>query len=296
MSEKMIVGMGEILWDVFDEKKILGGAPANFAYNIAQFGLNSKVISAVGNDKMGDDIERILQEKNVGHCLARVDKRTGTVYVRVDEAGIPTYDITENVAWDYIPFMPEFKEMAKKTQVFCFGSLAQRSERSRATINAYLDLMPSSPNSMKIFDINLRQSYYNAEILNASFNKCNVLKTNDEELEIIARYLGYDHLEMRDACKALVHMFNFKALILMCGAKGSYIFTADDASYFDTPVVEVQDTVGAGDSFLSGYVAAALRGFSVADAHQFAVDVSAYVCTQAGAMVTFPNELLERLG
>lgn len=295
MTNKMIVGMGEVLWDIFDNKKNLGGAPANFAYNISQFGLKSLVISAVGNDLLGDEIIDVLNKKEVSHNLAKVDRPTGTVHVHVDNKGIPSYEITERVAWDYIPLSPELKLLAKETQVVCFGSLAQRSEVSRNTINSFLDWMPSSPNSMKIFDINLRQKYYSAEVLNSSFNKCNVLKTNDEELEIIVRYFGYDHLDMKDACKELVRMFNFKALILTCGVAGSYIFTPSLVSFYDTPLVDVVDTVGAGDSFLSAFVAATLKGHGVVEAHRFAVDVSAYVCTQPGAMVTFPEELLKRL-
>ena len=295
MSRKMIVGMGEILWDIFEDKKRLGGAPANFAYNLSQFGMHSSVISAVGKDKLGDEIVSFLDEKGVEHSLARVDKPSGTVLVSVDSEGIPSYEITRDVAWDFIPFTSELRAYAKNTQVFCFGSLAQRSEKSRAAINSFLDIMPSSPSSMKIFDINLRQGYYNAEILNASFNKCNVLKTNDEELEVIARYLGYDHLGTLGACKALVHMFNFKALILTCGINGSYVFTQESYSFYETPRVEVVDTVGAGDAFLSGFVAAVLSGKSMSDAHHFAVDASAFVCTQVGAMVTYPSELLDRL-
>lgn len=295
MSDKMIIGIGEILWDVFKDKKVLGGAPANFAYNIAQFGLNGQVLSAIGKDELGEGVVKQLDEKGVNHNLAVVNRPTGTVYVKVDNQGIPTYDITENVAWDVIPMTASLKELAKRTQVICFGSLAQRSEISRATINSFLDLMPSSPNSYKIFDINLRQNYYSAEVLNASFNKCNMLKTNDEELEVIAKYFGYDHLGVREICKSLVHTFNFKILILTCGTKGSYVFTPELVSFLGTPVVEVADTVGAGDSFLSAFIASVLRGKSIEESHRFAVDVSAYVCTQEGAMIKYPKELLERI-
>lgn len=295
MIDKKIVGIGEILWDVFGERKTLGGAPANFVYNIAQFGLDGLVVSAIGNDKMGSEIAQNLQEKKVESILATSNKRTGTVIVDVDNAGVPAYDITDNVAWDFIYMTPELKELAKRTQVVCFGSLAQRSMVTRTTINTFLDLMPSSPNSMKIFDVNLRQNYYSAEILNASLNKCNVLKVNDEELAVIVHYFGYDHLTTKKACKELVKMFNFKALILTCGMKGSYIFTPILTSFYDTPTVNVVDTVGAGDSFLAAFVAAILKGKSIADAHRFAVEMSAYVCTQEGGMVDIYQDLLDRI-
>ena len=295
MSQQIIIGMGEALWDVFPEGKRLGGAPANFAYNISQLGLNGQVVSAIGNDKLGQEILAVFNSKNIKYSLPLVDRPTGTVQVSLDDKGVPCYEICQDVAWDEIPFTEELQVMAQHTQVICFGSLAQRSATSRATINAFIDAMPKDEEVLRIFDINLRQDFYNKEILENSFNKCNILKTNDEELEIIANLFGYNELGVSEVCKALIANYNFKYLILTCGVAGSYIFSKEEESFWETPLVQVKDTVGAGDSFTAAFTVAHLKGMSIQKAHQFAVNVSAYVCTQSGAMVNFPEELIKQV-
>ena len=182
--------MGEALWDVLPEGKKIGGAPANFAYHVSQFGFDSRVVSAVGNDELGDEILEVFREKQLKHQLERVNYPTGTVQVTLDGEGVPCYDIKEGVAWDNIPFTDDLKRLALNTRAVCFGSLAQRNEVSRATINRFLDTMPDMDGQLKIFDINLRQSFYTREVLRESFLKCNVLKINDEELVTISRMFG----------------------------------------------------------------------------------------------------------
>ena len=161
----MIVGMGEALWDVLPEGKKIGGAPANFAYHVSQFGFNSRVVSAVGDDKLGNEILENFSEKNLNFLIEKVPYPTGTVQVELDDEGIPCYDIKEGVAWDNIPFTPALEELAKQTRAVCFGSLAQRSVVSRETINKFLDAMPDDNGQLRIFDINLRQNFYTKEIL-----------------------------------------------------------------------------------------------------------------------------------
>ena len=295
MLQQLIIGMGEALWDVFPEGKRLGGAPANFAYNISQLGLNGQVVSAIGNDKLGREILSVFNSKKIKYSLPLVDCPTGTVQVSLDDKGVPCYEICQDVAWDEIPFTDELQAMAQHTQVICFGSLAQRSATSRATINAFIDAMPQDEGVLRIFDINLRQDFYTKEILENSFEKCNVLKTNDEELEIIAHLFGYNQLDLSEVCQALIANYNFKYLILTCGVEGSYVFSKEEESFCKTPLVKVKDTVGAGDSFTAAFTVAHLRGMSIQEAHQFAVSVSAYVCTQAGAMVNFPEELIQQV-
>ena len=291
----IIVGMGEALWDVLPEGKKIGGAPANFAYHVSQFGFDSRVVSAVGNDELGDEILEIFREKQLKHQLERVNYPTGTVQVTLDNGGVPCYDIKEGVAWDNIPFTDDLKRLALSTRAVCFGSLAQRDEVSRATINRFLDTMPDMEGQLKIFDINLRQNFYTKEVLRESFRKCNVLKINDEELIIISRMFGYPGIDLQDKCWILLAKYNLKMLILTCGVNGSYVFTPGEISFVETPKVEVADTVGAGDSFTATFVAAVLKGKSVAEAHKLAVEVSAYVCTQNGAMPELPARLREQL-
>lgn len=290
-----IVGMGEALWDVLPEGKKLGGAPANFAYHMSQFGYDSVVVSAVGDDKLGNEILDNLAAKQLQHKIEKVPYPTGVVQVTLDDAGVPCYEIKENVAWDNIPFTSALEELAQHTQAVCFGSLAQRSVVSRKTINSFLDAMPRKEGQYKIFDINLRQGFYNKEILDESFNKCNILKINDEELITISRLFGFPGIDLQDKCWILLAKYNLKMLILTCGINGSYVFTPGEVSFVETPKVEVADTVGAGDSFTAAFIAAVLAGKSVAHAHRLAVDVSAYICTQNGAMPHLPEEMKRRI-
>lgn len=287
----IIVGMGEALWDVLPEGKKIGGAPANFAYHVSQFGLDSCVVSAVGEDKLGKEILDNFDEKQLTYQIEQVPYPTGTVQVELDEAGVPCYDIKEGVAWDNIPFTPELEDLARRTRAVCFGSLAQRSIVSRETINRFLDTMPEGEDQWKIFDINLRQGFYTKEILCVSMRKCNILKINDEELITLSRMFGWPGIDLEDKCWILLAKFNLRMLILTCGVNGSYVFTPGEISFVETPKVEVADTVGAGDSFTAAFVAAILKGKSVADAHHLAVKVSAYVCTCNGAMPMLPEEL-----
>lgn len=295
MNTDIIVGLGEALWDVLPEGKKLGGAPANFAYHTRQFGFNSVAVSAVGEDKLGDETLAALDEKGLEYDMARVPYPTGTVQVTLDEEGIPTYDIRENVAWDNIPFTPELEELARNCRAVCFGSLAQRNVVSRETIHKFLDTMPSDNGRLKIFDINLRQNFYTKEVLCDSLCRCNVLKINDEELVIIGRMFGYPGLDMRNKCWLILGKYNLDMLVLTCGTNGSYVFTPGNVSFQETPKVDVVDTVGAGDSFTGAFCSGILKGMSVAEAHKMAVDVSAYVCTQSGAMPVLPGSIVNRM-
>ena len=291
----IVVGMGEALWDVLPEGKKIGGAPANFAYHVSQFGLNSRVVSAVGEDKLGSEILDNFRAKQLNCMIETVPYPTGTVQVELDAEGVPCYDIKEGVAWDNIPFTPALADLARQTRAVCFGSLAQRSVVSRQTINSFLDAMPQDDNVLKIFDVNLRQSFYTKEILCNSFSKCNILKINDEELVTVSRMFGYPSIDLQGKCWILLAKYNLKMLILTCGVNGSYVFTPGNVSFVETPKVEVANTVGAGDSFTATFVAAILKGLCVQEAHKLAVKVSAYVCTQNGAMPELPESLKESM-
>lgn len=290
-KEKYVVGIGEVLWDVLPDGKKIGGAPANFAYHVSQFGLNGLAVSAVGNDGLGEEIEDVLNRQGLEHHLERVGFSTGTVEVCLDKAGVPQYDIKENVAWDNIHFTEELKEIAGKTQAVCFGSLAQRNPVSRKTIHEFLDAMPAG--GMKVFDINLRQSFFSEEVVRQSIAKCDILKINDEELVIVKELLGLRKETQDRLCEELLSSGDLRMLILTCGADGSKVFSDEGISVLGTPKVEVADTVGAGDSFTAAFVASILKGKSIKEAHRAAVDVSAYVCTQRGAMPRLPKDLTE---
>ncbi|MBR3727222.1 MAG: carbohydrate kinase [Prevotella sp.] len=293
--KQLVVGLGEALWDVLPEGKKLGGAPANFAYHAGQFlGQDSALaVSALGEDKLAEETIVALEEHQLRYLMPRVPYPTGTVQVTLDEQGIPTYDIRENVAWDNIPFTAEIEEAARNCRAVCFGSLAQRNVVSRENIHRFLDATPKD--CMKIFDINLRQNFYTREVIQESMQRCNVLKINDEELVIIGRMFGYPGLDMENKCWLILGKYNLDMLVLTCGTNGSYVFAPGQMFFRETPKVQVADTVGAGDSFTGSFCSAILSGKSIAEAHELAVEVSAYVCTQNGAMPALPAELLHRL-
>ena len=286
-----VVGMGEALWDVLPEGKKIGGAPANFAYHVSQFGLPSCVVSAVGDDALGKEIVDNFTSKGLNQLIAEVPYPTGTVQVEIDQAGVPQYEIKENVAWDNIPYTDSLEDLARQTKAVCFGSLAQRNVVSRNTINSFLDAMPHNEDNLVVFDVNLRQGFYNKEILCNSMKRCNILKINDEELVTVSRMFGYPGIDLQDKCWILLGKYNLKMLILTCGINGSYVFTPGNVSFQPTPKVEVADTVGAGDSFTAAFISSILKGKSVAQAHSLAVRTSAYVCTRKGAMPILPPEL-----
>ena len=252
----VVVGMGEALWDVLPEGKKIGGAPANFAYH--------------------------------------VPFPTGTVQVTLDASGVPQYEIKENVAWDNIPYTDTIDKLARRTRAVCFGSLAQRNEVSRNTIKRFLDAMPTDVDTLRVFDINLRQHFYTKEVLADSMSRCNILKINDEELVEVSRLFALPGIDLRDKCKAIVEAYDLRMLILTCGVNGSYVFTPFGESFQPTPRVEVADTVGAGDSFTAAFISSILSGKGVEDAHRRAVEVSAYVCTCHGAMPKLPDTLTLR--
>ena len=270
LDTKYCVGLGEILFDVLPSGSQLGGAPANFAYHAGQHGLHSVAVSAVGKDVLGDTALRLLDEKKLKYVMPVVDYPTGTVQVQLDKEGVPTYDIKQNVAWDNIPFTDDIKEIAANAGAVCWGSLAQRSEVSRKTIYTFLDHTP--------------------EVITESLKRCNVLKINDEELITIGRLFGYPGLDIENKCWLILGKYNLDMLVLTCGVNGSYVFAPGVKSFQETPKVEVADTVGAGDSFTGTFCASILKGKSIQEAHELAVKVSAYVCTQNGAMPVIPEE------
>ena len=295
-----VVGIGEALFDCLPEGRKLGGAPANFAYHVSQFGLNGCAISAIGDDELGEEIIEKFEAVSLNHILPVVEQPTGTVKVTLDDKGVPQYDICLGVAWDNIPLTDEMLQVARQTRAICFGSLAQRSEVSRRTIHAFLDAAPSV--ALRVFDINLRQHWYTADVIAESLNRANILKINDEELDVVAtmllgvasepgKLIAEDPEKTRAVCRDLIAKYDLRMLILTCGAIGSYVFTGTAESYVATPKVKVADTVGAGDSFTATFVAQILLGKPIPEAHQKAVQVSAFVCTQAGAMPVLPDEL-----
>ena len=280
MSKKVIVGIGEILWDMLPSGKALGGAPANFAYHATRLGEEGWAVSAIGPDALGREIMDIITEKRLKNIISLTDKPTGTVQVELDAKGVPTYTIMEGVAWDHIPFTPEMEALAQRADAVCFGSLVQRLA-SRESVLRFL--RATRPDALKVFDINLRQHYYSPEVLEESLKIADILKINDEEIRIVADMFGLGGDDVA-VSRTLIDRYALRLVILTKGAQGSEVITVDDTLPQPAGEAEVVDTVGAGDSFTAAFVVAYLRGASLADAQRLASDTAAYVCSCKGAM------------
>lgn len=278
-NKPIVVGIGELLWDVLPTGKKAGGAPINFVYHATQLGAEGYAISAVGKDELGEEIVQELDNNHIAHCIESVDYPTGTVEVTL-EKGIPTYNIIENVAWDHIPVSSKAIEIVKEAKAICFGTLAQRNMDSRKALTELLSYAPED--ALRFFDINIRQNYYSKELILDLLEKANILKINDEELEMLRPMMGLEG-DYEVCCKALLEKYGLKYVILTAGSKFSAIYSTDENSVIGTPKVAVADTVGAGDSFSGAFVYSILSGKSLKEAHRKAVNTAAFVCSKEGA-------------
>jgi fructokinase len=286
MADKnyLTIGLGELLWDMFPEGKQLGGAPANFAYMTSLLGDEGVVASRVGTDALGRAAGRRLERLGVRatHLQLDPDHPTGTVKVSVDPAGQPTFDIAESVAWDFFAWTPEWRALAQRADAVCFGSLAQRCPQSRATVRSFLSAL--RPGSTRVFDVNLRQSFYDADTLSESAKLADIMKVNTDELAIVAKLLRipfiYDELR---AAHWLRDILGLKLVCITRGAKGSLIVSADETSEHPGYRIHVADTVGAGDAFTAALVYHYLRHASVPTLNEAANRMGAWVSSQVGA-------------
>lgn len=279
MKKPVIIGIGELLWDMLPTGKRAGGAPINFVYNATQLGAEGYAISAVGKDALGEEILKELQKSGIKGIIDRNAYPTGVVEVSLKN-GIPSYTIVEGTAWDHINILPEAIEIMKKADAVCFGTLALRHEHSKQTIKKLLHYAPQT--AFKLFDINLRGTYYSADLIDELLRLSNIFKINDDEIKIVCKLfnLGTDD---ETTCRILVEKYNLKYLIFTAGDKFSIVYSQNEKSYLKTPVINVCDTVGAGDSFSAAFVWSLLQGESLTHAHQNAVKTSAFICTRAGA-------------
>ncbi|MDP3314407.1 carbohydrate kinase [Lutibacter sp.] len=273
-----IVGIGELLWDMLPDGKELGGAPANFSYHCNYFGANSIIISALGNDEHGEEISSILKEKKLNYSINYVEKPTGFVSVKLAN-GIPSYHIHENVAWDFIELKNDGIEALKIADAICFGSLSQRSKTSYKAIHNALSTVPEA--ALKVFDINLRQSYFNKKLIEDSLKYANVLKLNDEELIVLRKMFDLKNTE-DEACMQLLNQFNLKLVALTNGSKGSILYTKNEISQLSVPKVKVIDTIGAGDSFTAAMIMGMLSEKPLKQTHLAATEHASKVCMYKG--------------
>lgn len=283
----IVVGIGELLWDLLPTGKKAGGAPINFVYHASRLGGKGYAISAVGDDKYGEEILAELDKNHIQYLVEKVPYPTGTVQIQL-EKGIPEYVITERVAWDHLSPTADAIDLAEKADAICFGTLAQRAKQSRETIQAILSFAPEA--AYRLLDINMRQHYYNKELIEESLYLANTLKVNDEELEILKGMFELKGTE-ETLAKWFLEKYDLRLFVVTAGANYSAIYAKEGFSILPTPKVEVKDTVGAGDSFSGALIISLLRGKSLKEAHKTAVETAAFVCSQEGAWPSYDKEI-----
>jgi len=277
--QPIVVGIGELLWDMLPEGKRAGGAPINFVYHAVKMGAKGYAISAVGDDIFGREIIQELEDNQISHCIALTPYSTGRVEVSLQN-GIPSYQIIENVAWDYLPVTASATDIIRKADAVCFGTLALRNKQSRNSIKTMLSFAP--PKAIKFFDVNLRGKYYSPKLIKDLLKIATVFKLNEDEIVIIRDLFGLSGSN-EAICRTLLSQYHLDYLIFTAGEKYSAIYTPTAVSVLPTPQVVVVDTVGAGDAFSGAFVYGILTGKDIYQAHADAVRVSAYVCTCSGA-------------
>lgn len=291
MGQPVLAGLGEALWDLLPNGEHFGGAPANVALHAAALGAEAWLVSAVGPDARGDAALARLDGAGVRRAtVARLaDRPTGVVRVSLDAAGHPVYDIAAESAWDYVPWSAAVQRLAQRAAAIAFGSLAQRSPVSRATIRRAL--AATRPSAWRLFDVNLRQSYYDAGVLTASLELANAVKLNEEELPVVARLCGLNEAPPLDQLRALCDRFGLRLAALTRGPCGALLVTPTEVRESAAPPTVVADTVGAGDAFTAALLVGVLAGRPLDEVSRRANALAAYVCSQPGATPPIPEAL-----
>jgi len=290
--KKKVVGLGEVLWDLLPERACLGGAPANFAYITTLMGDQGIVTSRVGQDSRGIEALRRMEELglDIDHVQTDPQHPTGTVDVEVDDKGLPRYQIAHSVAWDFLAWTLDWQQLSKTVDAICFGSLAQRCETSRVTIR---DFLQASSDAVKVFDVNLRQSYYSPDVLAESMKLADIVKLNDEELPKIMALSGIRDHDERSSAERLIAAYDLTMVCITRGGRGSLLVQGSHASEHPGFRVKVADTVGSGDAFTAGLVHEYLHGASLDLMNEVANLVGAWVASEVGAMPTPKRGALE---
>jgi fructokinase len=283
MKKFTTVGLGELLWDIFPEGRQLGGAPANFAYMTNLLGDEGVVASRVGDDALGEDARRRLEHLGLNTSYIQLDseRRTGVAQVEVDANGQPTFRIAAPVAWDCFEWTPAWQTLARLADAVCFGSLAQRSAQSRETTYSFLNSIRTE--TTRVFDVNLRQAFYSAQILADSAKLADIIKLNNDELPTVVQLLGFPFHDEESAAEWLLHTFRLKLVCITRGARGS-LLVSEYAKHEHAGIpVTVADTVGSGDAFTAALVYHYLRRDSLSTMNEAANRMGSWVAGQTGA-------------
>lgn len=288
-----VVGLGEILWDLLPEGRQLGGAPANFAYCSHLLGNRGVVASCIGSDELGHDVRERLIHSGLTDQFLQTDSEhpTGTVNVELDAIGQPRFTINYPAAWDFLEWNEVFQSLASSADAVCFGSLAQRNAESRRAILQFLD--SARKEAIRVFDVNLRQSFYSAEVMRNSFTRANVAKLNNDEWRRVCDLLEISADSDLAFCQKAISIFDLDVICITRGDSGSLLV---DRTGFDEHrgfKIEVKDAIGAGDAFTAGLVHQFLEGGSLRAMNETANRMGAWVASCSGAMPSIPPQGLE---
>jgi fructokinase len=289
------VGLGELIWDLLPGGRQLGGAPTNFACMSRLLGHAAVVASRIGNDALGREARERLAALGVSTEYLQVDPEhpTGSVGVRLDERGEATFAMNENSAWDYLEWTSRWDELSHKADVVCFGTLGQRVEPARRTIVRFLEA--TRPGAVRVFDVNLRHTFFNPEMLERSLRLATIVKLNQPELSTLGRMLRLEAATEEQMAKRLLDLFGLELVAITRGARGSLLVTGDEMSDHAGVRVRVKDTIGAGDAFLAALVHYYLRRAPLSVISEAANRTGAWVATQAGATPASDAGALPRL-
>jgi fructokinase len=279
----LMVGLGEVLWDLLPSRNVLGGAPANFAYMATVFGDRGVVASRIGNDELGQEAFHILNDAGVGTSYLQHDDRygTGVTNVLLDSEGQPGFTIKEPVAWDFLQWTPDWEELSSRVDVVCYGSLAQRSQTSAQTIERFLRNTPED--ALRICDANLREPFYNPHTLLRSFQFADILKLNEQELFQVSSLFGFGSSDAKEIAKRLLSEFDLELICVTKGARGSLLISDHKIIEHTGISVDVADAVGAGDAFAACVAHYYVQGRPLEEISEFANRIAAWVATQVGA-------------
>lgn len=286
----VIVSVGELLWDRFPKEAQLSGSATNVAIHCAALGAESWLVSAVGNDSLGNMAYTRLDAAKVHRDTVPqlFHHPTGTVLMKLDSKGTMKYDFAENVAWDHMEWSPRIDKVVKRAEALAFGTLAQRSQLSRDTVRHAAGA--TSPRAWRLFDVNLRQNYYDSETIRTSLTLANAVKVNERELPEVARRCGLRGATESELLLALCDKFALRLAVLTRGTRGALLRSHTLAVEVSSPPMEVVDFVGSGEAFTAALLVGLLEGLSLDQVGTKACALAAYVRSQAGATPEIPPE------
>lgn len=279
-KEPYIVCFGEVLWDIFPEGSKAGGAPFNVAYHVHKMGIDVKMLSRIGNDELGRKLTGRISSWGITADYIQIDQEhpTSTVIAKIDEHNEASYEIINQVAWDYIEYLPEHQELVSGAAAFVFGSLSARNETTRNTLLQLLKVA-----KLKIFDVNFRAPFVDRELIKTLLHQSDIVKMNKAELRQVIEMTGQEYADEAQSIAFLQQHFGIGEVVLTKGSKGARYFTGKENYIFNAVPITIADTVGSGDSFLSGFISKRIQQETPEEIMTQAIALGAWVTSKSGA-------------